>query len=46
MSDAERFDAFYAASRDRMLVLAFALTGDLPASRGAVRDTYIAAWHH
>src|SRR3954449_3475620 len=46
MSDAERFDAFYAATRDRMLVLAFALTGDLPASRGAVRDTYIAAWHH
>ena len=46
MSDAERFDAFYAATRDRMLVLAFALTGDLPASRGAVRDSYIAAWHH
>jgi DNA-directed RNA polymerase specialized sigma24 family protein len=46
MSDAERFDAFYAASRDRMLVLAFALTGDLPASRAAVRDTYIQAWHH
>jgi len=46
MSDAERFDAFYAATRDRMLVLAFALTGDLPASRSAVRDTYIAAWHH
>src|SRR3954465_9743306 len=46
MSDAERFDAFYAASRDRMLVLAFALTGDLAASRGAVRDPYIAVWHH
>jgi len=46
MSDAERFDAFYAATRDRMLVLAFAMTGDLPASRGAVRDSYIAAWHH
>jgi DNA-directed RNA polymerase specialized sigma24 family protein len=46
MSDAERFDAFYSATRDRILVLAFALTGDLPASRGAVRDTYIAAWHH
>jgi DNA-directed RNA polymerase specialized sigma24 family protein len=46
MSDAERFDAFYAATRDRMLVLAFALTGDLAASRGAVRDTYIAVWHH
>jgi DNA-directed RNA polymerase specialized sigma24 family protein len=46
MSDAERFDAFYAESRERLLVLAYALTGDLPASRGAVRDSYIAAWHH
>jgi DNA-directed RNA polymerase specialized sigma24 family protein len=46
MSDAERFDAFYAEARDRLLVQAFALTGDLPASRGAVRDAFIAAWHH
>ena len=46
MSDADRFDAYYADSRDRLLVLAFALTGDLPASRGAVRDTFVAAWHH
>jgi DNA-directed RNA polymerase specialized sigma24 family protein len=45
MSDAERFDAFYADARDRVLVQAFALTGDLPASRGAVRDAFIAAWH-
>lgn len=46
MSDAERFDASYAESRDRLLVQAFALTGDLPASRGAVRDSFVAAWHH
>jgi DNA-directed RNA polymerase specialized sigma24 family protein len=46
MSDAERFDAFYAEARDRLLVQAFALTGDLPASRGAVRDAFIVAWHH
>ena len=46
MSDAERFDTFYADSRERLLVLAFALTGDLPASRGAVRDSFIVAWHH
>jgi DNA-directed RNA polymerase specialized sigma24 family protein len=45
MSDAEQFDAFYAGARDRLLVQAFALTGDLPASRGAVRDSFIAAWH-
>ena len=46
MSDAERFDAFYAGSRDRLLALAYALTGDLPASRGAVRDSFVSAWHH
>jgi DNA-directed RNA polymerase specialized sigma24 family protein len=46
MSDAERFDAFYAESRDRLLALAYALTGDLPASRGAVRDSFVTAWHH
>jgi DNA-directed RNA polymerase specialized sigma24 family protein len=46
MSDAERFDAYYADSRDRLLALAFALTGDLAASRGAVRDSFVAAWHH
>ncbi len=46
MSDAEQFDAFYSQTRDRLLVLAFALTGDLPASRGAVRDSFVAAWHH
>jgi DNA-directed RNA polymerase specialized sigma24 family protein len=45
MSDAERFDAFYADARGRVLVQAFALTGDLPASRAAVRDAFIAAWH-
>jgi DNA-directed RNA polymerase specialized sigma24 family protein len=46
MSDPDLFDAFYGQTRDRLLVLAFALTGDLPASRGAVRDSFIAAWHH
>jgi DNA-directed RNA polymerase specialized sigma24 family protein len=46
MSDAELFDAYYAESRERLLALAFALTGDLPASRGAVRDAFVAAWHH
>ncbi len=45
MSDPDQFDVFYAEARDRLLVQAFALTGDLPASRGAVRDSFIAAWH-
>lgn len=44
--EAERFDAYYAQSRDRLLALAFALTGDVTASRGAVRDSFVAAWHH
>jgi DNA-directed RNA polymerase specialized sigma24 family protein len=46
MSDAERFDAFYTEGRERILALAYALTGDLPASRRAVRDSFVAAWHH
>src|SRR6478672_6799104 len=46
MTDAEEFDAFYARSRSRLLAQTFALTGDLPASRGAVRDSFISAWHH
>jgi DNA-directed RNA polymerase specialized sigma24 family protein len=44
--EAQRFDAYYAHSRDRMLALAFAMTGDLAASRGAVRDSLVATWHH
>ncbi|MBZ5733233.1 sigma-70 family RNA polymerase sigma factor [Nocardioides sp. TRM66260-LWL] len=40
------FDAFYRGARDRLLLQTFALTGDLPAARRAVRDTFVAAWHH
>ena len=29
-----------------LLVQTYALTGDLPASRSAVRDAFVAAWHH
>lgn len=46
MHDPAEFDAFYAATRDRLLLQTYALTGDLPAARGAVRDAYVAAWHH
>ena len=42
----EEFDAFYKAARGRLLVQTYALTGDLPASRSAVRDAFVAAWHH
>ncbi len=40
------FDAFYKDARSRLLLQAYALTGDLPASRSAVRDAFIVAWHH
>lgn len=40
------FDAFYKTARDRLLLQAYALTGDLGAARSAVRDAYVVAWHH
>ncbi|KRF18893.1 hypothetical protein ASG90_03095 [Nocardioides sp. Soil797] len=46
MHDPAEFDAFYTATRDRLLLQTYALTGDLPAARGAVRDAFAAAWHH
>lgn len=46
MRDPESFDAFYVAARGRLLLQAYALTGDLAASRDAVRDAFAAAWHH
>ena len=45
MRSPEEFDAFYAA-RDRLLLETYALTGDLPAARTAVRDAFAVAWHH
>lgn len=40
------FDSFYSATRQQLLHEAFVLTGDLPASAAAVREAYVAAWHH
>ena len=42
----DEFDAFYKAARGRLLAQTYALTGDLPAARSAVRDAFVAAWHH
>lgn len=42
----EEFDALYKDVRDRLLVEAYALTGDLTVSRTAVRDAFAVAWHH
>lgn len=46
MTSSEDFDQFYVGSRDRLLVECYALTGDLPAARAAVRDAYAVTWHH
>jgi DNA-directed RNA polymerase specialized sigma24 family protein len=42
----DEFDAFYKDTRSRLLLQTYALTGDLPAARSAVRDSFIVAWHH
>jgi DNA-directed RNA polymerase specialized sigma24 family protein len=46
MRRADDFDAFYKETRSRLLLQTYALTGDLPAARSAVRDSFIVAWHH
>lgn len=46
MRDPDAFDAFYKDARERLLLQTFALTGDLGASRSAVRDAFVVAWHH
>jgi DNA-directed RNA polymerase specialized sigma24 family protein len=46
MRDPDEFDAFYLDARERLLLQAYALTGDLTASRGAVRQAFVVAWHH
>ncbi|RNM17172.1 hypothetical protein [Nocardioides pocheonensis] len=46
MPTAEEFDEFYVTTRRRLVHQTFAVTGDLGASRTAVRDAYVAARHH
>jgi DNA-directed RNA polymerase specialized sigma24 family protein len=46
MPTAEEFDEFYVSTRRGLVLQTFALTGDLAASRSAVRDAYVAARHH
>lgn len=46
MRSPEAFDTFYAETRERLLLEAYALTGDMPAARTAVRDAFSVAWHH
>jgi DNA-directed RNA polymerase specialized sigma24 family protein len=46
MPTAEEFDEFYVTTRRRLVLQTFAVTGDLGASRSAVRDAFVAARHH
>lgn len=46
MRSPEAFDSFYAEARERLLHETYALIGDLPAARTAVRDGFAVAWHH
>lgn len=42
----EQFDSFYLKTRRALVHQTFALTGDLTAADRAVRDAFVAAWHH
>lgn len=46
MRDPAEFDTFYRDARGRLLLQTYSLTGDLGASRSAVRDAFLVAWHH
>ena len=46
MRQPDDFDAFYKDARERLLVQTYALTGDLGASRRAVREAFVVCWHH
>lgn len=46
MNSPADFDEFYARSREQLLLEAYALTGDVTASRTSVRDAFAIAWHH
>lgn len=46
MKDPHQFDDLYQDARRRLLLQTYALTGDLPAARSAVRDAFVVAWHH
>jgi len=46
MRDPDQFDDFYRDVRNRLLLLTYCLTGDLPSSRAAVRDAFVVTAHH
>lgn len=46
MPETSDFDEFYLGGRRRLVLEAYALTGDLSAARSAVGDAFVAARHH
>lgn len=46
MRQPDDFDTFYKDARERLLLQTYALTGDLGASRRAVREAFVVGWHH
>ena len=44
MREADDFDAFYAATSDRLIAQVFAMTGDLSEAEDAVQEAYVRAW--
>ena len=46
VDNAVDFDDFYLTSRRRLVLSAYALTGDLAAARNAVGDAFVSARHH
>ena len=46
MPDQVSFDAFYGATRRRMVAYAFALTGDTGEAQDAAQEAYARAWEH
>ena len=42
----ESFDSLYRSTRRALLLQTYALTGDLPVARAAVRAAYVSAWRH
>jgi RNA polymerase sigma-70 factor, ECF subfamily len=46
MADADEFDAFYRATRQRLLHQMYAMTGNLADAQDCVQETYARAWQH
>jgi RNA polymerase sigma-70 factor, ECF subfamily len=46
LSDVDSFDAFYTATRKRMLRYALALTGDANDAQDVAQEAYARAWQH